>query len=113
MATLVAPRRSRRSLARSGLSLGSPVPHTGAVRRFVVHVLISTVAITLTLLVLSVVKVDGVALLEIPIKGSPSGGLNIDVGIGFLFALVAAVLPPIMAALFGRWYLSNPDIAYL
>jgi ubiquinone biosynthesis protein len=83
------------------------------VRRFVVHVLISTVAITLTLLVLSVVKVDGVALLEIPIKGSPSGGLNIDVGIGFLFALVAAVLPPIMAALFGRWYLSNPVIAYL
>jgi ubiquinone biosynthesis protein len=78
-----------------------------------VHVLISTAAITLTLLLLSLVKVGGVPLLEIPIEGVSSGGFNIDVGIGLLFALAAAVLPPILAAVFGRWYLTNPVFAYV
>lgn len=84
-------------------------------RRFAVHVVISTLAITLTLVVLSSVSWHGVPLLRIPVTtgSGPSTGINIDLGVGFLFALVAAVLPPIMAALFGRWYLRNPVISYL
>ena len=84
-------------------------------RRFVVHVLISTVAITLTLIVLSRVTVGGVPLLDIPYQtNSGTGtGVNIDIGIGLLFALASAILPPVMAALFGRWYLRNPLFAYL
>lgn len=82
-------------------------------RRFAVHVLISTLAITLTLVVMSSITWDGVPLLRIPVSGDTGGGFNIDLGIGFLFALAAAVLPPTLAALFGRWYLSNPVVAYL
>ncbi|MET0773408.1 MAG: AarF/UbiB family protein [Candidatus Limnocylindrales bacterium] len=84
-------------------------------RRFIVHVLISTAAITLTLLLLSRVTVGGVPLLDIPYQ-TPSGpgrGINIDIGIGLLFALASAILPPVMATLFGRWYLRNPVFAYL
>ena len=84
-------------------------------RRFLVHILISTLAITLTLIVLSQVTFGGVPLLQIPVRtdAGPGTGINIDLGIGFLFAVVAAVLPPVLAAFFGQWYLRNPVFAYL
>jgi ubiquinone biosynthesis protein len=84
-------------------------------RRFAVHVLISTIAITLTLIVLGAVTVGGVPLLDIPVttENGTGTGVNIDLGIGFLFAVASAILPPILAAIFGRWYLRNPVFGYL
>ncbi len=91
-------------------------------RRFLVHVLLAWIAITITLAILSLVRLpvagdpDGVPLLELGGGPPTTGGafaIRIDAGVGLLFALVTAVMPPILAAIFGRQYIRHPIIAYV
>ena len=39
--------------------------------------------------------------------------IRIDAGVAFLFALITAVMPPILAAIFGRQYIRHPITAYV
>jgi ubiquinone biosynthesis protein len=95
-------------------------------RRFLVRILFYSVAVAATLALLSIVTIpttehpEGVPLLRIADPDDPSVELDISLGplrlnlvVGFAFVVGAAVLPVLLAAIFGRWYLKAPALAFL
>src|SRR4051794_21211485 len=84
-------------------------------RRFLVQVVLLTIAMTITIVLLSLATVGGVPLLVI--TSSPDAALELDVFlgdtrldlvVGFVFAVMATILPVFLAVVFGRWYLRHP-----
>src|SRR3954466_9411640 len=101
--------RARTSACCRGLAEGSR-----GLRRFLVEVLLLTVAMSATIALLSLVKIGGVPLLVI--VPDPDGAFTLDVFVGparldlvvgFVFAVTSACLPVLLAVLFGRWYLRH------
>jgi ubiquinone biosynthesis protein len=95
-------------------------------RRFLVRILFYSVAVGATLALLSIVTIptaehpEGVPLLTIADPDDPPVELDISLGplklnlvVGFAFVVGAAVLPVILAAIFGRWYLKAPALSFL
>jgi hypothetical protein len=95
-------------------------------RRFLVRILFYSVAVAATLALLSIVTIptaehpQGVPLLTIAEPADPSveldivlGPLRLNLVVGLAFVVGAAVLPVILAAIFGRWYLKAPALAFL
>jgi ubiquinone biosynthesis protein len=94
-------------------------------RRFILRVTANAIALTLTLRLLSLVRLPatgqpgGAPLLDIP-PGGPYLVLNlgldsgrIEILVAVIFAVMTAILPPILATLFGRWYLRYPIWSYV
>ncbi len=95
-------------------------------RRLLVQVLFYSMAVAATVALLSLVSVptpdhpEGVPLLHIPAPDESNVELDVSLGpvqlnlvVGFVFLLGGAVLPVILAAIFGRWYLRSPALAFL
>ena len=95
-------------------------------RRFLVQVIFYSFAVFITLTILSIITVptadhpEGVPLLRIPEPNETNVELDVTIGpvrlnlvVGFVFLVGGAVLPVILAAVFGRWYLRAPGAAFL
>ena len=82
-------------------------------RRFIVEVVILTIAMAATIGLLSLVEVGGVPLLLIE-QGRENrldilvGPLRLDLLVGLILAIGSSVVPLLLAVLFGRWYLRHP-----
>jgi ubiquinone biosynthesis protein len=95
-------------------------------RRLLVRVVFYAIAVAATLALLSIITVptadhpEGVPLLRIPDPDESNVELDVDLGpvrlnlvVGFVFLVGGAVLPVVLAAIFGRWYLKAPAVAFL
>jgi ubiquinone biosynthesis protein len=95
-------------------------------RRLLVQILFYSFAVAATVALLSIVKVPtsdhpgGVPLLQIPEPSEANVELDIEIGpvklnlvVGTVFLLGGAVLPFVLAAFFGRWYLRSPALAFV
>lgn len=82
-------------------------------RRFIVEVVVLTIAMAATIGLLSLVEVGGVPLLLIE-QGAENqldifiGPLRLDLLVGLILAIGSSVVPLLLAVLFGRWYLRHP-----
>src|SRR5688572_27514466 len=94
-------------------------------RRFLVQVIFYSFAVFITLTILSIITVptaehpEGVPLLQIPVPDESNVELDVEIGpvrlnlvVGFVFLVGGAVLPVLLAAVFGRWYLRAPGLAF-
>jgi ubiquinone biosynthesis protein len=95
-------------------------------RRLLVLVLFYSIAVAATVGLLSLISVptpgnpDGVPLLRIPPAEEADFFLDITLGpvqlnlvVGLVFLVGGAVIPILLAAVFGRWYLRAPALAFL
>jgi ubiquinone biosynthesis protein len=95
-------------------------------RRLLVRVLFYSIAVGLTIAILSIVRIpttehpDGVPLLSFPPPEETNihfditfGPIQLNIVVAIVFVIGAAVFPIILAAVFGRWYMRSPVAAFV